>query len=252
MSPGAVARVLVVDDEPAIREALRFALVKDGFAAAAASSLREAKAKLAAEAIDLIVLDLVLPDGFGLDFLKTLRSSSDVPVIVLTSRDEEEDRLLGLSLGADDYVVKPFSPREVAARVRAVLRRARVSSAPTSSESETEGDESGRISDESQAPLEGPRGLRVEPRTRRAFVGEAPLSLSRTEFNLLATLLRAPGAVFERQHLLDAVWGQDVVVGERTVDVHIKALRRKLDEAAAGAGELIETVRGVGYRLCER
>ncbi len=256
MSPGAAAKVLVVDDEPAIREALRFALVKDGFAAALASSLKEAQAALAGEAIDLLVLDLVLPDGFGLDFLKALRAQSDVPVIVLTSRDEEDDRLLGLSLGADDYVVKPFSPREVAARVRAVLRRARVSAAHASGEGgaeagSAEGDPHPDSASESQAPLAGARGLRVEPRTRRAFLGESPLSLSRTEFNLLATLLRAPGAVFERQDLLDAVWGQDVVVGERTVDVHIKALRRKLDEAAAGAGELIETVRGVGYRLCE-
>ncbi len=181
----------------------------------------------------------MLPDGAGLDFLRELRRESDLPVIVLTSRDEERDRVLGLTLGADDYVVKPFSPREVAARVRAVLRRVRPANAEASDARPHE-----------TTPLEGARGLRVDSRTRRASVGAHALQLSRTEFNLLAALLRAPGTVFERQALLDAVWGQDVVVGERTVDVHIKALRRKLDEAQ-GAGELIETVRGVGYRLRE-
>jgi DNA-binding response OmpR family regulator len=230
-------RILVVDDEPAIREALSFALARDGCELQVAASIREARA--AAGSVDLIVLDLVLPDGAGLDFLRELRrGGSDVPVIVLTSRDEEKDRVLGLTLGADDYVVKPFSPREVAARVRAVLRRVRpIAETPDDKPSE-------------DAPLTGPRSLRVEPRTRRAALGAVQLNLSRTEFNLLATLLRAPGKVFERHDLLDAVWGQDVVVGERTVDVHIKALRRKMEEAAA-AGEMIETVRGVGYRLRE-
>ena len=230
-------RVLVVDDEPAIREALSFALERDGCVITLAGSIREARA--AAAGADLMLLDLVLPDGAGLDFLRELRAASDLPVIVLTSRDEERDRVLGLTLGADDYVVKPFSPREVAARVRAVLRRVRPASAEASDLRALEA-----------TPLEGARGLRVDPRTRRASVGEQALQLSRTEFNLLATLLRAPGTVFERQALLDAVWGQDVVVGERTVDVHIKALRRKLDEAQ-DAGALIETVRGVGYRLRE-
>jgi len=232
-------RVLVVDDEPAIREALSFALSRDGCELQVAASIREARA--AAGSVDMIVLDLVLPDGAGLDFLRELRKGgSDVPVIVLTSRDEEKDRVLGLTLGADDYVVKPFSPREVAARVRAVLRRVRPIAVENAEAKEAQ----------DEAPLTGPRSLRVEPRTRRASLGAVQLNLSRTEFNLLATLLRSPGKVFERHDLLDAVWGQDVVVGERTVDVHIKALRRKLEEAAT-AGELIETVRGVGYRLRE-
>jgi len=247
MSPASAAapRVLVVDDEPAIREALSFALARDGCAIASAGSIREARA--AAPGVDLIVLDLVLPDGAGLDFLRELRAESDVPVIVLTSRDDETDRVLGLTLGADDYVVKPFSPREVAARVRAVLRRVRPASIEPAVEGPDAG-EAGALVRAASAPLEGPRGLRVDLRTRRASLGGQALSLSRTEFNLLATLLRAPDQVFERQELLDAVWGQDVVVGERTVDVHIKALRRKLEEASS-AGELIETVRGVGYRL---
>ena len=225
-----MAQILIVDDEPAIRESLAFALRRDGFAIAEAGSLREAAD--AALQVDLVLLDLVLPDGNGLDFLRELRTKSDVPVIVLTSRDEETDRVVGLEMGADDYVVKPFSPREVAARVRAVLRRFRPASGNGNSNS----------------ALHGPGGLSVDPRTRRAAVGGNELKLSRTEFNLLAAFLGQPGRAFERGQLLDAVWGTDVVVTDRTVDVHIKALRRKLTEAG-GDGQVIETVRGVGYRL---
>jgi two-component system response regulator RegX3 len=221
--------VLVVDDEPAIRESLAFALRRDGFGIAEAATLRDAEQRDAGA--DLIILDLVLPDSSGLDFLRALRARSDVPVIVLTSRDEETDRVVGLEMGADDYVLKPFSPREVVARVRAVLRRFR-----------------GDRPQEEDPPLQGPGGLRVEPRTRRAALGDTELALSRTEFNLLAAFLKAPGRVFERSQLLDAVWGSDVVVGDRTVDVHVKALRRKLEEAG-GDPKLLETVRGVGYRL---
>ena len=225
-----MSAILVVDDEPAIRESLAFALKRDGFAIAEAASLREAQQQL--EGADLVILDLVLPDGNGLDFLRALRAKSDVPVIVLTSRDEETDRVVGLEMGADDYVLKPFSPREVAARVRAVLRRAGGKSAQP---------------DEEKA-LRGPGGLVVDPRTRKAAVGARDLALSRTEFNLLAAFLRSPGRVFERSQLLDAVWGSDVVVGDRTVDVHVKALRRKIEEAG-GDPRILETVRGVGYRL---
>ena len=223
-----MTRVLVVDDEPAIRESLAFALKREGFAVLEAASLREARARVDEQA-ELIILDLVLPDGNGLDFLRALRAHSDVPVIVLTSRDDETDRVLGLEMGADDYVLKPFSPREVTARVRAVLRRA------------------------SSRPAPGQTALRagafsVDPRTRRASVASSELALSRTEFNLLTVFLGSPGRVFERSQLLEAVWGSDVVVGDRTVDVHIKALRRKIEEAG-GDPRALETVRGVGYRL---
>lgn len=224
-----MAVILVVDDEPAIRESLAFALQRDGFSISEAASLREARARLSGA--DLLILDLVLPDGNGLEFLRALRSSSDVPVIVLTSRDEETDRVVGLEMGADDYVLKPFSPREVIARVRAVLRRATPRSAQP----------------EEDKPLRAGE-IEVDPRTRKAAVGARELALSRTEFNLLAAFLRSPGRVFERSQLLDAVWGADVVVGDRTVDVHIKALRRKLEEAG-GDPRALETVRGVGYRL---
>jgi len=222
-----MASILLVDDEPAIRESLAFALRRDGFEVSEAASLREAR-HLAGD-VDLVILDLVLPDGNGLDFLRSLRGRSDVPVIVLTSRDEETDRVVGLEIGADDYVLKPFSPREVSARVRAVLRRAAKS---TSVE---------------EKPLRA-GALTLDARTRKATVGQSELALSRTEFNLLALFLRSPGRVFERSQILDAVWGSDVVVGDRTVDVHVKALRRKLEEAG-GDARVLETVRGVGYRL---
>src|SRR3954468_20086553 len=162
-----MARILIVDDEPAIRESLAFALRRDGFDVSQAATLREARAL--SESSDLVVLDLVLPDGNGLEFLRSLRSRSDVPVIVLTSRDEETDRVVGLEIGADDYVLKPFSPREVAARVRAVLRRASRSA--------------GAHPDE-EKPLRKDR-LALDLRTRKATVGETELGLSRTEFNLL-------------------------------------------------------------------
>jgi DNA-binding response OmpR family regulator len=221
--------ILIVDDEPAIRESLAFALQREGFAIAEAGTLKEAKARAAAA--DLILLDLVLPDGNGLEFLRALRAKSDVPVIVLTSRDEETDRVVGLEMGADDYVLKPFSPREVAARVRAVLRRS-VAKAPPPEE---------------EKPLQS-GSLSADLRSRKALAGERELALSRTEFNLLTAFLRSPGRVFERSQLLETVWGSDVVVGDRTVDVHVKALRRKLEEAGADP-RVLETVRGVGYRL---
>ena len=223
-----MSRILVVDDEPAIRESLAFALTRDGFSIVEAASLRDARVR-AAE-VDLVLLDLVLPDGNGLDFLRSLRSKSDVPVIVLTSRDEETDRVVGLEMGADDYVLKPFSPREVSARVRAVLRRAQA-----------------RPQNDEERPV-AVGTLSADGRTRKAAVSGAELSLSRTEFDLLSAFLRSPGRVFERGQLLDAVWGTEVTVGDRTIDVHVKALRRKIEEAG-GDPRVLETVRGVGYRL---
>jgi len=222
-----MSTILLVDDEPAIRESLAFALRRDGFDVAEAASLREARGQ--AVAADLIILDLVLPDGNGLEFLRALREASDVPVIVLTSRDEETDRVVGLEIGADDYVLKPFSPREVSARVRAVLRRSARSAQPE------------------DKPIRA-GALSLDAGTRKATIHDHELALSRTEFDLLALFLRTPGRVFERSQILDAVWGSDVVVGDRTVDVHVKALRRKIEEAG-GDPRVLETVRGVGYRL---
>jgi DNA-binding response OmpR family regulator len=228
--------VLVVDDEPAIRESLAFALGRDGFEVLEAGSLRQARERW--EGADLIVLDLMLPDGNGIELLAWLRERSRLPVIILSSRGDETDRVVGLELGADDYVVKPFSPREVVARVRAVLRRV----APASSVDDDDATEELVI-------LAGPDGLRLDEARRQVWRGEVGLELTKLQFDLLATLLRTPGRVHSREALLDGVWGETYVT-DRTVDVHIKELRRRIAETGGDPG-VIETVRGVGYRLRE-
>ncbi len=223
--------VLLVDDEPAITESLAYALERQGFAAKTARTLAEADAALEEGGVDLVILDLMLPDGNGMDWLRLLRQRDERPVIILSSHDDAVDHIVGLELGADDYVNKPFSPREVVARVRAVLRRSGAEAGP-------------------HASVEEER-LRVDEGRRQAWAAGTPINLSRIEFDLLATLVRSPGRVFERDTLLDRVWGPDVNVTERTVDVHVKTLRKKLTGAGLPA-ETIETVRGVGYRLAER
>jgi two-component system catabolic regulation response regulator CreB len=220
---------LVVEDEPAIAESVAYALERDGFDAAIASGLSRANELLAGTS--LVVLDLMLPDGSGFEFIRTIRQGGNgTPVIVLSSRDGEADRVAALETGADDYVTKPFSPREIVARVRAVLRR--LSSVV--------------------APPPGPRTvpLRVDPTTRRANVHEASLELTRVEFDLLASLLESPGRVFTRTELIDRVWGDGYAITDRTIDSHVKSLRRKVLDAGGDPG-LLETVRGVGYRVTD-
>ncbi len=223
-----MTRILLVDDEPAITESIAYALERVGFETLAASDLATADAQLAGNQIDLIVLDIVLPDGNGLDWLRSFRGRSRIPVIILSSHDETVDHVVGLELGADDYIGKPFSPREVVARVRAVLRRG--GSAPA---------------DETRVA-----GIAIDRDKRQVMVGRHQLNLSRIEFEILKMLADAPGRVYDREQILRRVWGPDVVVAERTVDVHIKSLRKKLVVAELPA-ETIETVRGVGYRLAE-
>jgi two-component system catabolic regulation response regulator CreB len=221
------AHILVVEDEPAIAESVAYALRRDGFSVSLAGNLAEAE--LERDRADLVVLDLMLPDGSGFDFIGTLRAARPgKPVIVLSSRDGEADRVAALETGADDYVTKPFSPREIVARVRAVLRRTSAQSAAAE-----------------------PRDLPpivLDRATRRAEVSGAPLELTRVEFDLLACMLDGPGRVYTRAELIDRVWGDGFAITDRTVDSHVKALRRKLGEAG-GDGGIIETVRGVGYRV---
>jgi len=221
------AHILVVEDEPAIAESVAYALRRDGFSVSLAGNLAEAE--LERDRADLVVLDLMLPDGSGFDFIGTLRAARPgKPVIVLSSRDGEADRVAALETGADDYVTKPFSPREIVARVRAVLRRTSAQSVPAAS------------------PDLPP--IVVDRATRRAEVGGAPLELTRVEFDLLACMLDGPGRVYTRAELIDRVWGDGFAITDRTIDSHVKALRRKLGEAGGDAG-IIETVRGVGYRV---
>jgi two-component system catabolic regulation response regulator CreB len=228
-------RILVVEDEPAIAESVAYALARDGFEPTIASTLGAG-----AEALpnaDLVVLDLMLPDGSGFDFIRTARREERAtPIIVLSSRDGEADRVAALETGADDYVTKPFSPREIVARVRAVLRRA------AQSGSTRPGPE----------PASGSwtTPLRVDTATRRAHVGEEAIELTRVEFDLLATLLESPGRVFTRSELIDRIWGDGYAITDRTIDSHVKSLRKKVTEAGGNPG-LVETVRGVGYRATD-
>lgn len=227
--------VLVVDDEPQIRAVLRAYLQTEGFevieAATGAEALRLATSASAPP--DLVLLDIGLPDLDGLEVLGLLRRQSEVYVILVTARVEEVDRIVGLSVGADDYVTKPFSPREVVARVKSVLRRARPAAAP--------------VPDEQDAVLQFP-GLTIDPGRREIVVDGHVADLSTLEFDLLVALASSPGRVFSRAQLLDRVWGYDFYGDERVVDVHIASVRRALRDDAV-APRLIGTVRGVGYKF---
>ncbi len=219
-------RILVVEDEPAIAESVAYALRRDGFDAVTAGDVEAAGQ--AVDGAQLILLDLMLPDGSGFDLIHRWRHAGiETPIIVLSSRDDESDRIAALESGADDYVTKPFSPREVVARVRAVLRRSQQAS---------------------EAALAAEPSLRVDEGTRRAFIDGLELELTRVEFDLLKNMLIEPGRVYTRARLIDSVWGDGFAISDRTVDSHIKSLRRKVAEAGGDPG-LIETVRGVGYRI---
>ena len=222
-------RIVVIEDEPAIAESVAYSLERDGYSVATAGTIAQARGLTASA--DLVVLDLILPDGDGIDLLREIRAAGQrAAVIVLSSRDAEADRIVALEIGADDYVTKPFSPREVVARVRAVLRRTVIGVSTNWSTS-------------------SPR-LRVDRESRRAVIHKQVLELTRVEFDLLATLLNVPGRVYTRTQLIDLVWGDGFALSDRTVDSHVKLLRRKIAEAGGNA-DWIETVRGVGYRMSE-
>ncbi len=222
-------RILFVEDERSISEPFSKALAREGFEPHVAGTA--ARALELAESLepDLILLDLHLPDGDGRDVCRTIRARSGVPIIILTARGTETDRIVGLELGADDYVVKPFSGAEVIARIRAVLRRAKPSAATT---------------DAPEAPI-SIDDLHVDLAARRATLKQKELALSRKEFDLLAALVASRGRVMSRDQLLQKVWGYDYFGETRTVDVHVRRLRAKLGEHHG----LIETVLGAGYKL---
>jgi DNA-binding response OmpR family regulator len=222
-------KILVVDDEPAITELLRYNLQRNGYQVVVAHDGREALRLARGGHPDLIVLDLMLPELDGLDVCRELRRESSVPIIMLTARDGEVDRVVGLELGADDYVTKPFSVRELVARVKAVLRRVAA----------REGDAVSRL-------RIGP--LAIDTLAHEAHVGDSPLALTRLEFDLLEMLVRHAGQALSREQLLDQVWGYDYFGDARAVDSAIKRLRARL-QSAGGPSGMISTVRGVGYRL---
>jgi two-component system response regulator RegX3 len=229
MAHDAQRAILVVDDEPAITDLLEYNLQRNGYRVSIAHDGREALRLATSEHPDLVILDLMLPGLDGLDVCRALRREGDTPIIMLTARVEEVDRVVGLELGADDYVTKPFSVRELLARVRAVLRR--------TSQEETGGGTVLRLG-----------FLRIDELAREAALGDRPLPLTRLEFDLLEALARHAGLVLSREQLLDQVWGYDYYGDSRAVDSAIKRLRAKLREAG-GDPAMIATVRGVGYRL---
>jgi DNA-binding response OmpR family regulator len=226
MSP----RILVVDDEPAVSDLLAYNLRKAGYDVVCAADGREGL-RLAGEAApDLVLLDLMLPEVDGLDVCRELRKRGGVPIIMITARGEEIDRVVGLELGADDYVTKPFSVRELLARIKAVLRRA-------AQPQETQA-----------AFLDGPGGLRLDLERRTAAVDSVLIELTRLEFDLLQVLLANRGRVLTRERLLEQVWGYNYIGDTRAVDSAVKRLRARL-RAASPEADAIESVRGVGYRM---
>jgi two-component system OmpR family response regulator len=225
----AMARILVVDDEPKIVRLVRDYLEHGGFEVIVARDGREALMRVRTEHPDLVVLDLGLPALDGLDVTRTLRRDSEVPLIMLTARDSETDKVLGLELGADDYLTKPFSPRELVARIRAVLRRRERSQA----------EQTIRVGE-----------LLIDVPRLRAEVAGRPVSLTGSEFELLSTMARQPGRVFTRSQLLDAIHGQAIESYERAIDAHVKNIRRKLERDPRRPRYLL-TVYGVGYRLAD-
>jgi DNA-binding response OmpR family regulator len=225
--------ILLVDDEDSVQKLLTYPLERDGFRVVSARDGEEALRLFGTEPIDLVVLDIMLPKLDGLEVCKRLRAESSVPIIMLTARDDEFDTVLGLELGADDYITKPFSIREFRSRVRALLRRAGAA----------------RHTVDSDEPL-AVGALSLDPERRSARVGNKPLDLTYVEFELLRTLVAHPGKVFSRRALLQSIWGDSSYREPRTIDVHVRHLREKV-ERDPSEPELILTVRGAGYRLQE-
>ncbi len=224
-------RILVVDDDPHIREVILIALRKAGMSVTEAADGKAALARFAADRPDLIVLDVGMPEFDGLEVCRQIRKSSDVPILFLSARDEEIDRVLGLEIGGDDYVTKPFSPRELVARVNVILRRSAARATTTQVQS---------------AELAHGR-LRLDPERHAAHFADAPLSLTALEFDILRTLLGRPAVVFNREQIMSAAYQLNIQVSDRTIDSHIRNIRAKF--GAAGCEDVIETMHGVGFKL---
>jgi two-component system, OmpR family, response regulator len=226
--------ILVVDDDPHIRDVVRFAFEKTGMTISTAQNGQEALRMFDRGVHQLVVLDIGMPEMDGLEVCRQIRKNSDTPILFLSAHDEEIDRILGLEIGGDDYVTKPFSPRELLARVNAILRRARPAPAPAAS-----------------AKTISHGGLTIDPDAHSARFVDQAVSLTALEFAILRTLMARPGSVFTRELILDAAYAGNIHVADRTIDSHIRNIRAKM--AAAGCDTVIETVHGVGFKLgrCE-
>jgi two-component system OmpR family response regulator len=225
-----LATILVADDDGHIREVVRYALEKAGHRVIEAADGAQALAQVEGDQVDLAVLDIIMPEQDGLEVCRQIRARGELPIVFLTSRDEEIDRVLGLELGADDYMVKPFSPRELTARVKAVLRRTQARTAPAESPRKVKA---------------GPLELDLDRHLCTWLA--TPVELSVTEFALLKAMMGMPGKVYTRDELVERAYGIGHAITDRTIDSHIRRIRKKL--ATAGAKEPIETVHGLGYRL---
>jgi phosphate regulon transcriptional regulator PhoB len=222
-------KILVVDDEQPIVEAVAYSLKKDGFTVLTATDAEQCLELVRSESPDLVILDVMLPSASGFDICRILRKQGSIPIIMLTARADETDRVVGLELGADDYVIKPFNMRELMARVKSVLRRTSAQDASGSSVLQS-------------------GNLIIDPARYEVTIDGKPLSLSPKEFELLRFFVTHPGQVFSRAVLLDRVWGAEAYVEERTVDVHVRWLREKIEMQPSQPTRLL-TVRGVGYKF---
>lgn len=227
-----MATILMIDDQASIRELVELYLTKEGFRVTSARNGRDGLFIARQELPDLILLDVMMPDMDGWAFLKEHRKERDTPIIILTARGDETDRVLGLEMGADDYVTKPFNPRELVARVRAVLRRM-------------------RRDPEVLGVVYRAGALVVQPSAHRAYLEDSPIDLTRTEFDLLTIMMATPGRAFSRWELLERLDASDTDNEERTIDVHIRNLRTKI-EPNPSQPRYVETVYGVGYRFAEK
>lgn len=226
-------KIMVVDDETRMRDLIKMYLQKEGYQIIEASNGREALLKLENFSLDMVILDIMMPEMDGLTVCKEIRKKSDIPIIMVTAKGEEFDKVLGFELGADDYVVKPFGMRELVARVRALLRRAGEIAKKTSASEEDE-------------IIEYP-GLRIKLVSRQVIVNDQELVLTPKEYDLLVYFAKHPGKVFTREQLLEFVWGYDFFGDLRTVDTHVKKIREKL--RSCGEAQYIGTVWGVGYKF---
>lgn len=232
--PAEGARILVVEDEPSLADTMRYNLEREGFAVSLAEDGRRALERFRAEPPALIILDLMLPEMSGLDVCRQIRAESEVPIIIVTAKDSEADKVAGLELGADDYVTKPFSVRELVSRVRANLRRAR----PSADEAPAQED-----------VLAG-GGVRMDVARHEVVVRGEPVPFPPKEFELLEALLRRKGRLLTRDYLIDEVWGPDYFGDTKTLDVHVKRVRRKIEEDPHSPIHLV-TIRGLGYKFID-
>jgi two-component system response regulator RegX3 len=226
-------RILVVEDEESLADSVRYNLEREGYAVSVASDGRRALERFRIEPPALVILDLMLPEVSGLDVCRTIRTESDVPIIMVTAKDSEADKVTGLELGADDYVTKPFSMRELVSRVRANLRRTRPHAVPSPAEEVLEGG-----------------SVRMDVARHEVVVQEDPVSLPPKEFELLEAFLRRKGRLLTRDFLIEEVWGPDYFGDTRTLDVHVKRFRRKLEDDPHQPEHLL-TVRGLGYKFVD-